>query len=110
MRNLMVWTYIAQVSSRVAGKSTDLLMRLLSHEFFCALALSAAKKYLNSVEMSPVRMPWRQDGRVFWNAGQTCPAAFVFFLMMFGSVPGDAHAHIGDDRRRSIAFRMELII
>ena len=104
-------TYIAQVSSSVAGKSTDLLMRPLSHEFFCALALSAAKKHLNSVEMSPVRMPWRQDGRVFWNAGQTCPAAFVlFFLMKFGSVRGNAHAHIGGDRRRSIAFRMELII
>ena len=73
-------TYIAQVSSSVAGKSTDLLMRPLSHEFFCALALSAAKKHLNSVEMSPVRMPWRQDGRVFWNAGQTCPAAFVLFF------------------------------
>ena len=106
-----LWSYIAQVSSSVAGKSTDLLMRPLSHEFFCALALSAAKKHLNSVEMSPVRMPWRQDGRVFWNAGQTCPAAFVlFFLMKFGSVRGDAHAHIGGDRRRSIAFRMELII
>ena len=73
-------TYIAQVSSSVAGKSTDLLMRPLSHEFFYALALSAAKKHLNSVEMSPVRMPWRQDGRVFWNAGQTCPAAFVLFF------------------------------
>ena len=72
--------YIAQVSSSVAGKSTDFLMRPLSHEFFCALALSAAKKHLNSVEMSPVRMPWRQDGRVFWNAGQTCPAAFVLFF------------------------------
>ena len=75
-----MWTYIAQVSSSVAGKSTDLLMRPLSHEFFCALALSAAKKHLNSVKMSPVRMPWRQDGRVFWNAGQTCPAAFVLFF------------------------------
>ena len=77
---LQMNTYIAQVSSSVAGKSTDLLMRPLSHEFFCALALSAAKKHLNSVEMSPVRMPWRQDGRVFWNAGQTCPAAFVLFF------------------------------
>ena len=34
----------------------------------------------------------------------------LFFLMKFGSVRGDAHAHIGGDRRRSIAFRMELII
>ena len=37
-------TYIAQVSSSVSGKLTDFLMRPLSHEFFCALALSAAKK------------------------------------------------------------------
>ena len=36
--------YIAQVSSSVSGKLTDFLMRPLSHEFFCALALSAAKK------------------------------------------------------------------
>ena len=46
MRNLCGWvlTYIAQVSSSVSGKLTDFLMRPLSHEFFCALALSAAKK------------------------------------------------------------------
>ena len=81
-------------------------------KFFAPCLCLRLKKHLDSVEMSPVRIPWRQDGRVFWNAGQTCPAAFVclFFLMMFGSVRGDAHTHFGGDRRRSIAFRMELII
>ena len=79
--------------------------------FFAHWLCLQQKKHLDSVEMSPVRMPWRQAGRVFWNAGQTCPAAFVrFFLMMFGSVRGDAYAHFCGDRRRSIAFRMEFII
>ena len=73
-------TYIAQVSSSVSGKLTDFLMRPLSHEFFTPWLCLRLKKYLNSVEMSPVRMPWRQAGRVFWNAGQTCPAAFVRFF------------------------------
>ena len=104
-------TYIAQVSSSVAGKSTDLLMRPLSHEFFCALALSAAEKAPKLGRNEPCSHAVATRRSCFWNAGQTCPAAFVlFFLMKFGSVRGDAHAHIGGDRRRSIAFRMELII
>ena len=42
--HLQALTYIAQVSSSVSGKLTDFLMRPLSHDFFCALALSAVKK------------------------------------------------------------------
>ena len=53
--------------------------------FFAPWLCLRLKKHLDSVEMSPVRMPWRQDGRVFWNAGQTCPAAFVC-LFVFRSV------------------------
>ena len=49
--------------------------------FFAHWLCLRQKKHLDSVEMSPVRMPWRQAGRVFWNAGQTCPAAFVRFFV-----------------------------
>ena len=48
--------------------------------FFTHWLCLRQKKHLDSIEMSPVRMPWRQAGRVFWNAGQTCPAAFVRFF------------------------------
>ena len=79
--------------------------------FFCALAVSAAKKAPKLGRNEPCSHAVTTRRSCFLELRTDLSCRFcLFFLMMFGSVRGDAHAHFGGDRRRSIAFRMELII
>ena len=68
--------------------------------FFAHWLCLRQKKHLDSVEMSPVACRGDKPVVFFGTPDRlVLPLLLDFFLMMFGSVRGDDHAHFCGDRR-----------